>query len=199
MSTYDKYKVASWLPTGAAGDWTISRFTVTPKDEELGRLHAAVSRSSFGRFTPAGDYTWLKHRGHTIMSDTPDEISDHLGAIHRARGRVLIHGLGLGMVAAAVLRKPEVAHVTVVEIDADVIQLVSPHLTTAFGARLDVVHADALTWKPPRGAAWDVAWHDIWPNICEDNLDEMKKLHRRFGRRAAWQGSWSRELIEEMR
>jgi hypothetical protein len=32
-----------------------------------------------------------------------------------------------------------------------------------------------------------------------DNLEDMHKLHRRFGRRADWQGSWGRSFLEHVR
>ena len=59
--------------------------------------------------------------------------------------------------------------------------------------------ADALEYKPPRGEQYDVVWHDIWPNICTDNLPEMHKLHRKYGRRCNWQGSWCRAEHEYYR
>jgi hypothetical protein len=65
--------------------------------------------------------------------------------------------------------------------------------------RLTIHHGDALTYKWPVGTRWTVAWHDIWDTICEDNLPDMNRLHRRFGRRVDWQGSWCRDLIETER
>jgi hypothetical protein len=58
--------------------------------------------------------------------------------------------------------------------------------------------ADALTMKWPPHTRWNIAWHDIWPSISRDNLPEMKYLHRSYGHRVLWQGSWSRELIKRM-
>jgi spermidine synthase len=97
------------------------------------------------------------------------------------------------MVLNAALRKPEVEHVTVVEQSEDVIKLVASHYE---GPRVTIVHADAMTYQPPTGAKFGAVWHDIWDDICADNLDEMKILHRRYGRRTVWQGSWARELCE---
>ena len=127
-----------------------------------------------------------------VMSDTPDEIRDHLGAIYMAKGRCLVVGLGIGMVAQAMLRKPEVEHVTIVEKSSDVIQLVGPWLTAKFPGRVTIVEADIFEWKPPKGERWTVAWFDIWDEICADNLPEMTTLHRRFARRVDWKGSWGR-------
>jgi hypothetical protein len=74
-----------------------------------------------------------------------------------------------------------------------VIALVGPHY--ARDPRVTIHHADAYTIRWPVGIRWDVAWHDIWADMCEDNLPGMATLHRRYGRRVEWQGSWGRERI----
>lgn len=195
----DKYKVN--IPEGCSGDWRVEHFEVTEDDEKFERLRAIISGR--GRFVPAGKYIRLIHKGRLmdvlVMSDTPDEIRDHLEAIHKARGHVLVNGLGLGIVIQAMLNKPEVEKVTVIEISPDVIALVGPHYQTHFGDRLEIIEADAFTWQPPKGVRYDVVWHDIWNDICADNLPEMHKLHRKYGRRAGWQGSWCRWRCEEQR
>jgi hypothetical protein len=179
------------VPEGASGEWRVERFTVSEDAARMDQL-----RSSFrpgGRGIRAGTYTRL-YRGRTlVMSDTPAEKRDHMFFVHAARGNVLIHGLGLGMVLGAVLLKPEVEKVTVVEASPDVIALVGPSYPDP---RVTIVQADAFAWQPPKGERFDAVWHDIWDDICSDNLDQMKTLHRRYGRRAAWQGSWARELCE---
>jgi hypothetical protein len=123
---------------------------------------------------PAGTYTKLAHAGRGIvMSDTPDEMRDHQGAIARARGSCLINGLGLGMFLAAVLNnKPDVSDVTVVEIDVDVIALVG--LSYAADRRLTIVHADAFAYQPPPyrryamiyGIASRLRTWLQWPRCC---------------------------------
>ena len=181
MDAIDKVTV----PEGERGAWTIQRFTVRDDESEFTALR------SIGRgrgYVPAATYTKLVHaqRG-IVMSDTPDELRDHLSAYYAARGNVLINGLGLGVIAGAVLNKDGVDHVTVIEIDADVIALVGPHYACN---RLTIINADAFTYKPPKGARYDMVWHDVWDTICADNLPEMTKLKRRYGRRADWQGCW---------
>lgn len=131
------------------------------------------------------------------MSDTPDEMRDHYEPVRRARGNILINGLGLGMVLNACLLKPEVEHATVIEMEEDVIKLVGSYYLNKFGAeRLTIIHASAFDFKPPRGAFYNMVWHDIWDDICTDNLPEMATLHRRYGRRCDWQGSWSKETCK---
>jgi spermidine synthase len=80
------------------------------------------------------------------MADSEPEMRDHYEAVARARGRVLINGLGLGMVLSAILAKPDVEHVTVVEVEPDVIALVGPHYACD---RLQIVCTSAFDYEPP--------------------------------------------------
>ncbi len=191
----DKYKID--VPEGSNGAWRIERFTVTEENEQFGILRAMATGR--GRYAPAGNYTRLMRNGTLVMSDTPDEIGDHMAAISMAKGEVLVNGLGLGICVAAMLEKPEVEHVTVVEIAPEVIGLVGPWLKQGYDEQVDFVLADALTWKAPTNKRYDVVWHDIWDSICTDNLEEMKTLHRKYGRRCNWQGSWCRARVELLR
>jgi hypothetical protein len=197
-NNFDRFKV-DW-PEGSVGDWTIERHTVTIEDEQAQRIRL-WNPTSLGRFTPAGTYTGLKRDGELIMSDSPDEIEDLMPFIDQAHGRVLINGLGLGVGLKAILDKtnfmsdePSVTHVDVVEIDPDVITLVGPN----FGgdSRVHIWRGDAFTYHWQPGTTWDSAWHDIWDAICTENLIGMKRLHRRYGKRVGWQGSWCRSLCE---
>ena len=179
------------VPEGQSGIWRVERFTIT-----LDQAKFESMRMSFrpgGRHCRAGTYTRLMRDSTVVMSDTPDEKRDHYWFVRIAKGRVLVNGLGIGMVLNALLLKPEVEHVTVVEKSEDVIKLVAPHYA---GPRVEIVHADALEYRPAPGVRFDSVWHDIWDYICADNLPEMHKLHRRYGRRCEWQGSWARELCE---
>lgn len=183
------------VPEGSSGDWTVVRKVASEADSCMSFLVGGM-----GRGVPPGEYTLLKRSGAIVMSDTPDEMRDHYEPVRRATGRCLIAGLGLGVVLQAVLDKPDVAHVTVVERSADVIKLVAGHYLNRYGAaRLEVVEADIFEWSPPPGTRYDMAWFDIWNDICADNLAEMATLNRRFARRAAWKGCWAQHLCRRQR
>lgn len=152
-----------------------------------------------GRLRVGDRYTRLLVDGRLWMSDTPDERRDHAEPFWQAQrrgGRVLIHGLGLGMVVGAALALPNVEHVDVVEIDPRVVEAIGPHYASD---RCTIHLGDALTLDWPTGSRWNVVWHDIWPTISGDNLPTMHRLHRRFGRRSDWQGSWARWQAERGR
>lgn len=191
MKHWEEYKVD--IPEGKIGDWEVKKFEVTDEGAKKYNFFSVLS-FSFRRVVP-GWFTKLTYKGETIMSDTRDEIRDHREPIDRGFGHCLINGLGLGMITKALLDKPEVIKVTVIEIVPEVIELVGVHLLNRYPDRLEIIQSDALTYKPQKDVYFDMVWHDIWPTICTDNYPDMKLLHRRYGRKARWQGSWGRDLI----
>lgn len=184
------------VPDGAKGEWVIDSFHVSEEDAAYSRRRAAAT---LGRepAIPAGRYKRLMRGTVLVMSNTPMEIDTHREFIRMARGNVLINGLGLGMALTAILRKPEVMTVTVVELSVEVIDLVGP--TFANDARVSIICGDAFTWTPPRGARYDAVWHDIWDDITSENLPQMAELHRKYARRTRWQESWAREECRALR
>ena len=180
------------VPDGKSGDWEVSTFVV--KEQEFSQR---ISMMKYNRGVPAGTYKRLTRNGQVIMSNTPDEISDFRCFVRKAEGSILVNGLGLGVLLKALLNKPEVTEVTVIEKSPDVIKLVSE--TYLKDSRVAIINADAFDYKPPKGKVYNAVWHDIWDNICADNLDEMKKLTRKYGRVANYQESWCRCRCEQQR
>lgn len=181
-------KIEVNVPDGVSGNWSVSTFVV-PKED----FSQTISMWKTGRGVPEGTYKRLMRGGEVIMSNTPDEIRDFMSFYRRAEGSILVNGLGLGVTLKALLEKPEVTDITVIENSEDVIKLVAPSYTDP---KITIIHADAFTWEPPKGKVYDAVWHDIWDNICADNLPEMKKLHKKYGRRAKYQESWCRYQCE---
>lgn len=187
--------IAVNVPEGVSGSWMVERFVVTQSEADFHNMREQINRSRGLRLIKPGEYVRLARDGYTIMSNTPAEILDHKEFIRRARGRVLVNGLGLGVALKAILEKSDVEHVTIVEASEDVISLVGAAFSQ--DSRVEIVHADAFDYQPPKGLRYNVVWHDIWDDITADNLDGMKKLHRKYGKRCDWQGSWCRDLCEE--
>lgn len=181
----------SFLEDGKSGEWCVETFTV-PKDD----LSQKISLFKTGRAVPEGTYKRLKRNGIVVMSNTPDEIRDFKNFTYKAKGSVLINGLGLGCVIKVLLDKPEVVKITVIEKSEDVIKLVAPYFKDS---RLNIINADAFEYKPPKGEFFNFVWHDIWDDICEDNLSEMKILHRKYGRKSEWQDSWAKSICQRMK
>jgi hypothetical protein len=194
--TKDDHRVT--VPEGELDGLRVERF-------ELTRSQAAIAslRAGPGRALLPGTHTRLMDGDKLWMSDTHGELYDHTIAICHIQNigtrRVLINGLGLGMVVKAALDCEHVEHVDVVEIDPRVVALVGPHYQA--DPRVTIHTADAIeqTSKWPPNTRWDVAWHDIWPEINEANRPDMRRLHGSYGRRVGWQGSWGRDFLDRLR
>lgn len=182
------------IPEGEKGDAKITHFTFD--QEEAARFNLQLMCKGHGhRAISPGKYTRLVVDGRLQMTDTPAEKRDHYQVVREAQGNILITGLGLGMVANACARKEEVTHVTVIEINQNVIDLVSQTLHP----KIDVICADALEWQLPKGAMWDVIWHDIWPDVNLEDCESRTKLSRRYARRwKHFHGAWCKDEIRRL-
>lgn len=187
------------IPPGRSGEWVVERFT----QEDRGPVEQPLT-PEWMRYRP-GDYTRLRKGPVTFMTDLYEEWWTQRRAIAEAwarGGRVLITGLGLGLVVDAILARAgsPVERVTIVEQSPDVIRLVADPLQARHPGRVEIVQADALTWLPPDGARYTVGWHDIWPNPYDASiLPEMDEAERRYAPYCDWQACWAREWAQSRR
>jgi hypothetical protein len=203
MTHYRPYTpMVEVLKPGTLGDVQLSQFTVSQEEEARSNIRQVVTQ---GRETTvrAGSYMKLTVGGTLMMSDTQMEQSSNMEVVDKARGDVLIAGLGLGLILMPILANPVVTSVTVIENNSNVVNLVAPTLQACEGGeKLVVIHADIREWKPKRGSRWHTIYFDIWPFVCEDNLDEMDELHERFKNyrvKGGWMGSWQRKKLQNLR
>ena len=104
------------------------------------------------------------------MSVCPSEVNSMAEAIARAKGRVLVLGLGLGYYAHAVAQMDAVESVTVVELSHEVIRLferrIAPKLD--FKGKLSVVEGDAIAYLDGVSAGeFDFCFADIWEGAVD--------------------------------
>ena len=187
------------LPEGQLGVAKIDHFEISEDASSFSNLRAIIQ----GRrddYVPPGKYARLIVGRELMMTDTLMERRSNYEVVRQARGHVFIAGLGLGMILHPILAKPEVTRVTVCEKFGDVIRLVGP--TLPHQEKLTFVEADVLDWKPAKGTKYDVIYHDIWPTVSLDNLEEMAKLHRRFAHFKApggWMDSWKKDHLTDLK
>jgi spermidine synthase len=182
------------VPECEKGNVKIRHFSISEREAAVTMLRAVATG---GREEPisVGRYCQLLVNNGVMMSDTPMEKRTNYEVVRQARGHVFIAGLGIGMILVPILAKPEVTQVTVVERLQDVIDLVAPHFSDP---RLEVIHADVFSYKPPKGTRYDVVYHDIWADQNPSDLEEMTQLHRKYGRYlrvGGWQESWRRDEL----
>jgi hypothetical protein len=148
-----------------------------------------------------GHYCQLFVNNELMMSDTPMERQSNLNFVRNANGRILIAGLGLGMIIHNILQRPEVQEVIVIEKYQDVIDLVQPKIQHP---KLKVICADIFEWKPDKGDLFDVIYFDIWPEISTDNLKEISRLHNRFknslnrNNPKSFMASWMQDYLRKL-
>lgn len=134
------------------------------------------------------------------MSLSPFEIESQELACRHAHGDTVVMGLGMGWTAANMALQPAVRKVTVVERDAEVLELfdqcqVLAGLPASAASKVDLVQADALEWKPPMGApAIDFLFADIWLDIAEPRtLADVQRMQSNV--RAKQVYFWGQELV----
>jgi hypothetical protein len=187
------------LPPGKLDGLAVVQFDVPDGESDQAwmendglRFYGAQRMPKPGRYTKLVDRSGEKPV--LWMSDTTAEMRDHLPAVRRIAKtrtkRVLIHGLGLGMVLKAALSFDHVESIDVLELDPRVMDLVGP--TYEKDERVVLFQGDAFTYPWPDDWSWDVIWSDIWPNIATSNLAEMEALRLRHAGRAGWHGFWAR-------
>lgn len=174
------------------GGVKIESFAVSEEEANYFNIRAKGNASIY-----PGSYKRLIIDNDVVMSNTPMEVRTNMRAFHSASGRILINGLGLGMLVEKMLTKPDVEHITIVEMNPEVIALVGPVFEN--NDRVTIIEEDAFSYQPPKGEKFHFVWHDIWTFICSYNLTEMKRLHRKYGRRANAQLSWARAECERAR
>lgn len=102
---------------------------------------------------------FINNAEYSIMSDSYEETEKHQEFFQKAKGDILIAGLGLGMCHEALMQKQDVKSVTIVEVNKDVIDLVWDHCPK--DERFELIHDDILKWNPPKHKKYDFGWFDI--------------------------------------
>lgn len=172
------------LKEGTCGDWKLSKFSVSPREAQL-HLVRCLIKGCLDRKIEVGTYWKLSHNGEVIMTNTPAEVKDHIQFIRKARGKVLVAGLGLGMVLHELLRNPNITKVTVVEISKEVIELTGKFYVDP---RLEIINDDIFKFIP--SCKYDYGWYDIWNYISSDNCSEMDVLKSRLSTYVKKQSCW---------
>lgn len=184
---------ADSIPPGTSGLWSVQKLHYPSSIEarHLGKI----------KTIPAGDYTWLgrptmatlhQESGEGVMHDTPEELRTHLDFMMRARGNVLITGLGLGCVVRGILAKRDVRRVVVIERDRHVMRLVAPYMPK--DSRLEIIEAEAVTWCKQSKEPFDWAWHDLWTDI-DAGEPHLAIIHQQLliacAAKVGFQGAWA--------
>ncbi|NQT22346.1 MAG: hypothetical protein HQ579_02790 [Candidatus Omnitrophica bacterium] len=133
--------------------------------------------------TPGVIHKLMEKEMGTWMSDLPCEIYQHAEFVPNLIGRVLVGGLGLGLILKMMEMNPMVTSAVVVEKNKDVIELIQPHLSVRYP--IEVVNQDLFQYLrdcKKNGQLFNSAYYDIWTSDSGGNwyeyIEPLRKLSK---------------------
>lgn len=176
------------------GNWVIEEFIVSETDVERFNMRQAF-QGNYSEMIKAGTYLRLKQlsTGYVVMSNTPMELNSNRIAYEKANGSVFIAGLGMGMILEAMLSKPEVTKIRIVEVDKAIINYVGSFFKE--DPRIEIIHGDISEYEPSEDEHYDYVWIDIWDDINERNIEQIADLNERFKDHCTLMNLWSMDLL----
>ena len=134
--------------------------------------------SNIGFFKEKFSYLALCEGQNVWMSLNPNEIETMKPFIDKAKGEVLVLGLGMGYVPFMMANKSEVKHITIIEKDKNIINLFNKVLFPLFKNKnkISVIQDDAIHYLNSK-KKYDYIFADLWHNP-DDGLDLFIKLKR---------------------
>lgn len=122
------------------GKWRL-RKKALPHSGKL-RTHMKGDKHGWVQFDGPVDITVLTRDNEPIMSLTPSELLSLRPGIKKAKGDVVITGLGLGYLLMEVCKRKQVKHVTVIERDPLILETIVPMLKPYLARHVDFIRAD---------------------------------------------------------
>ena len=190
------------IDTVSQGVATLRAFHISEDGAQKTNLATLFARGHYFERVYPGDYIKLVVEGQLMMSDTHMERLTNREFVHQARGKVMVAGLGIGLILNALQNKIQTGEVTsiiVYEKYQDVIDIVGPRYEDL---PLEIRCEDILTYKPKKDERYDTIYFDIWPSVCSDNLTEIAMLHQRWKthkEKGGWMSSWMVDYLRQQR
>ena len=177
----DKYAKAI-NATGGYSNYSIRKISYEPYQtfpyDEITVNDQYQEFSNIGFFEEKFSYLALCEGQNVWMSLNPNEIETMKPFINKAKGEVLVLGLGMGYVPFMMMDKSEVKHITIIEKDKNIINLFNKVLFPSFinKNKITIAQDDAIHYLKSK-KKYDYIFADLW-HAPEDGLDLFIKLKR---------------------
>lgn len=166
--------MADVLEEGTVGQFALKKFEITRENRP------------FRCDIPDGRYIRLIDQDDRfngcIMSDTPMEKRTNREFVLKAHGDVFIAGLGLGMIVLPIQDKEEVRSITILEKNAEIIELVGKQLH--LNDKVKIIQGDVFEHEFPKGTKFDTIYFDIWnyvnSDVYKNEMQLLKKKYRKY-------------------
>ena len=140
-----------------------------------------VEIPQIGYFDEKFSFPTVFENGREWMAIKPNEIETMKKPIEKAKGRVLVYGLGIGYFAFMVSEKAEVESVTIVERDENVIKLFERHILPQFPnkQKIIVIKSDAFDFakNEMKKGSFNYVFTDLWHDVS-DGVDLYVKMEK---------------------
>jgi len=164
------------IPDGISGEWEV---------------RAAGNETVLIHHTEYGSLNW--------MTNSLDEKRTNKFFHDRARGKVLIAGLGIGYNSEYLAGNDAVTSITIVEKEVDVISLVATHVPMD---KTTVVHQNILAYMKETDQKYDIIFFDIFPNMGKNDFPDEVAILDREGAKILEPGGeiiyWESKLMVEL-
>ena len=141
-------------------------------------LEGDKENSRIGYFNQKFSYLALTEGNNIWMSLNPNEIETMKPFIDKAKGNVLVLGLGMGYVPFMMALKSEVKSVTIIEKDPEIIGLFNSLIYPNFKnkEKIKIIEDDAINYVKKQNK-YDYIFADLW-HSPEDGLSLFVQLKR---------------------
>ena len=186
--TSDPYFQNIKIPSATKDNWCLGYQTYKPYEGFIYR--DLVFRGDYAEVPQIGffdcefSFPTVFQDGREWMAIKPNEIETMRLPIEKARGSVLVYGLGLGYFTYLVSQKDSVSAVTVVERDQGVIDLFEEYILPQFPnkQKIKIVKSDAFDYAKEKMAKgkFDYVFTDLWHDVS-DGVDLYVKMKKYEG------------------
>ena len=187
----DAYCQIIRFPSQKLGKWETMTSTYTAYEPFVWRDPILLSDfreiPQIGYFEQDFHFPAIHENGVEWMSVKPNEVETMRAPIASSHGRVLTLGLGLGYFAFHASQKDDVESVTVIEREADVIDLFKSLILPQFpnGNKIKIIQSDAFDYVKNQlpQTRFDYIFADLWHD-ASDGLElymKLKKLESNVG------------------
>ena len=144
-------------------------------------LEGDKENSRIGYFDYKFSYLALTEGNNIWMSLNPNEIETMKPFIYKAKGNVLVLGLGMGYVPFMMANKPEVKSITIIEKDPEIIGLFNTLIYPNFKnkEKIKIIEDDAINYVR-KNSRFDYIFADLW-HSPDDGLSlfvQLKRINR---------------------
>ena len=140
--------------------------------------------SQIGYFKERYDYPYLGTKDSVWMSINPNEIKTMEKHINKAKGNVLVLGLGIGYYPFMIANKEDVKSITIIEKDQNIIDLFNEFIFNQFNHKnkIRIIKDDAFNYlNKINKAEYDMVFADLW-HSAEDGITMFLRLKEIEGR-----------------